>query len=86
MVETYRQVAFNGTVDCMFAQQTSTETINQFIVSVPFNILLGFATVSTLCIKLAVHMCTGTIQYEGSSDWTLVYVTDDVHCSGDCAL
>ena len=46
MVETYRQVAHNGSVECMFEQQKVTETdINHFIVGIPFNFLLGFTTI-----------------------------------------
>ena len=53
MVETYRQkVVHNGTVDCMFAQQTSTASTNRFTVGIPFNILVGFASIVLHASKL----------------------------------
>ena len=45
IVETYRQVVHSDTVGCMFAQQNSTARTNHFIVGVPFNFLIGFASI-----------------------------------------
>ena len=46
IMETYRQVAHNGSAECMFEQQKGTNMgLNHFIVGIPFNFLVGFTLI-----------------------------------------